>query len=409
MDDKTLPWPELFRPTHLEQIVGNTEKIASFKEWLLSWQKGIPKKRAALLIGPPGVGKTASVVAIANDLDFNLVEFNASDKRNKASIEKQVWSASTQDTLDGGMRLILLDEVDGLSGTSDRGGVGAILKVIRGTVHPIVMTANDPESPRLKDLLKVCRVFTFESIQPVEMLEVLKRILEKLDFEVKDQILEEIIENSGGDLRAAISDLETQLKGDATLDEIILHERDVKRGIKDVIRRLMMANDITSARGIVSQSDVDYEQLLLWLDENLHLNLTSHSELSAGFEALSIADLIIGRIFKGMNWKLLSYVFDFLSAGVAISRKKTPYRRVDYTEPKWPLLVWQGNRKRDKKSELLVKLSRTTGVSRRRVQRTHLDIIERIVARNPGQKGEFASWLGVKKSMFDRKGSHRSR
>ncbi|MHA1480562.1 MAG: AAA family ATPase [Candidatus Thorarchaeota archaeon] len=152
MTERNLPWPEKHRPTSLSEIVGNEDVIKGLWEWVRAWMVKIPRKRAALLIGPPGIGKTASINAIANDMDAEIVEFNASDKRNKANIEVQVWRSATQQTLDGRFRIILLDEVDGLSGTSDRGGVGAIVKIIRESVHPIVMTANNHESPRIKDL-----------------------------------------------------------------------------------------------------------------------------------------------------------------------------------------------------------------------------------------------------------------
>ena len=155
VNNESLPWPEKHRPRSLDQIVGNLDTIITMKAWILSWKTRIPNKRAILLIGPPGTGKTATIGALANDLDMELVEFNSSDKRNKDSIETLVWRAASQQTLDGRARIILLDEVDGLSGTSDRGGVGAIIKVIKDSVHPILMTANDPNSPRLKDLFKI--------------------------------------------------------------------------------------------------------------------------------------------------------------------------------------------------------------------------------------------------------------
>ena len=114
-----LPWVEKHRPRSLSDLVGNPETVKALKSWIESWLSGTPSKSAALLIGPPGTGKTASVGAISNDLDMELVEFNSSDKRNKDSIQTLVWRAASQMTLDGRNRLILLDEVDGLSGTSE--------------------------------------------------------------------------------------------------------------------------------------------------------------------------------------------------------------------------------------------------------------------------------------------------
>jgi replication factor C large subunit len=394
-----LPWVEKHRPKTLSDLVGNSESVNALKIWIESWSSGTPSKRAALLIGPPGTGKTASVGAISNDLDMELVEFNSSDKRNKDSIETLVWRAASQMTLDGRNRLILLDEVDGLSGTSDRGGVGAILKVIKESVHPIVMTANDPNSPRLKDLFKVCQVFNFGFIDNADMMLVLKRILfenkEKLDLD----ILEDIIENAGGDLRAAVSDLESQVRGGST-SQANLSSRDIRRGTEETLRHLFASNDSKMARRILSESDLNHDSLVLWLEENLHLHLLSSDELNEGLEGLSLADVSLGRIMRNQNWKLLAYFYEFIANGVAMSRKVTPFRRVEYSQPNWPILVWQGNRKRDKQASVGNALGPYTGVSKRRIHQTHLDAIQQIIRINPQSLNEFASWLNVEKSSL---------
>lgn len=405
MSDESLPWPEKHRPRKLDGLVGNRETLRTLTSWVESWISKIPSKRAALLIGPPGTGKTASVGALANDLDMELVEFNSSDKRNRDSIETLVWRAASQQTLDGRPRLILLDEVDGLSGTSDRGGVGAILKVIKDAVHPIVMTANDPNSPRLKDLMKVCQVFNFGLIDGDDIEQVLKRILLANNVDFSSEALDEIIESSGGDLRAAISDLESQVRSGLSSSVIEPAFRDSKRGTEETLRHLFASADSKIARRTLSESELNHDSLVLWLEENLHLHLITPEELDEGFEQLSLADVTLGRIMRDQNWKLLAYVYDYLSIGVAMSRSETPFRRVKYSQPTWPLLVWQGNRKRDKQSEILASLSTVTGVSKRRVQQTHLHAIREIVKINPKILNDFATWLNVEKSSLVQKSS----
>jgi len=400
MNDESLPWPEKHRPKKLDGLVGNPETIKTLRGWVESWIVKIPGRRAALLVGPPGTGKTASVGALANDLDMELVEFNSSDKRNKDSIETLVWRAASQQTLDGRPRIILLDEVDGLSGTSDRGGVGAILKVIKDAVHPIIMTANDPYSPRLKDLMKVCQVFNFELIENDDMEKVLKRIMSENNVEVSSETLDEIIESSGGDLRAAISDLESQVRSGLTSSVVEPAYRDSKRGVEETLRHLFASADSKIARRALSESELNHDSLVLWLEENLHLHLMTKKELDEGFEQLSLADMTLGRIMRDQNWKLLAYFYDFLSIGVAMSRSETPFRRVKYSQPTWPILVWQGNKKRDKQAELLASLSKVTGVSKRRVRQTHLDTIREIVEINPRILNDFATWLNVEKSSL---------
>ncbi|MHA2377998.1 MAG: replication factor C large subunit [Candidatus Thorarchaeota archaeon] len=400
MRNENLPWSEKYRPETLDKVVGNAESIRGLRQWIESWIRGVPSVKAVLLIGPPGVGKTASIGALSRDYDLELVEFNSSDKRNKGVIEDHVWKAATQQTLDGRLRIILLDEVDGLSGTSDRGGVNAILKIIDEAGHPMVMTANDPHSPRLRDLVKKCKVFTFASIEPKHMLGVLREIAQTQGAGLSEDKMEEIVGQSGGDLRAAISDLETVVVGDHPPEEI-LSSRDIRRDVEEVFRRLFMTTDPGAARQVISELDIDHRELLLWLEENVHLHLLTPTELDLGLEFLSLADLSLGRIMRGQNWKLLVYVYDFLSAGIATSRTETPYRNVEYSRPAWPLLVWQGRRKRDKQADLLAALSAVTGVSRDRVIRTHVDAMTEIVRRGPRFRKTFSSWLGVKGSFLD--------
>jgi replication factor C large subunit len=387
----------------LDLIVGNSDAIASIKTWVLSWSKSLPEKRAVLLVGPPGIGKTATVGALANDLNMELVEFNSSDNRNKDSIETLVWRAASQQTLDGRPRIVLLDEVDGLSGTSDRGGVGAIVRVIQDSVHPIIMTANDPDSPRLKDLFKVCQVYPFEQISHDCITGVLVQIAKENHAQVPQSVISQIADNSAGDLRAAISDLESYVKRNTKDSSVESITRDARRGTEETLRRLFMTTDPDIAGKVLSESDLDHEDLVLWLEENLHLHLLTENELNDGFDGLSLADLVLGRIMRNQNWKLLSYMYDFLAIGVAGSRTTTPYRKVSYSQPTWPLLVWQGNRSRDKRSDVLYALSRLTGVSKRRVMRTHFDTIVEIIGLKPRVIRDFASWLNVEKTLLKKR------
>ncbi|MHA2081682.1 MAG: hypothetical protein ACW99H_11110, partial [Candidatus Thorarchaeota archaeon] len=273
------------------------------------------------------------------------------------------------------------------------------------SVHPIVMTANDPNSPRLKDLMKVCQVLNFGIIENDDIKKILKHILSENNAVVSEEALDEIVEGSGGDLRAAISDLETQVRSGSASLVIEPAFRDSKRGTEETLRHLFASVDSKMARKALSESELNHDSLVLWIEENLHLHLITPKELEEGFEQLSLADITLGRIMRDQNWKLLAYVYDFLSIGVAMSRSETPFRRVKYSQPSWPLLVWQGNRKRDKQSDLLASLSKLTRVSKRRIRQTYLDTIRKIVTIDPKSLNDFATWLNVEKSSLIQKSS----
>jgi replication factor C large subunit len=60
-------WTVKHKPKSLPEILGNAEAIQKLVDWIKSWEKGVPKKRAAFVYGPPGVGKTVTVEALAHD------------------------------------------------------------------------------------------------------------------------------------------------------------------------------------------------------------------------------------------------------------------------------------------------------------------------------------------------------
>jgi replication factor C subunit 1 len=48
---------------------------------------GTINSKAALLSGDPGLGKTTTARLLGIELNFNIVEFNASDIRNKKGVQ----------------------------------------------------------------------------------------------------------------------------------------------------------------------------------------------------------------------------------------------------------------------------------------------------------------------------------
>jgi DNA polymerase III delta prime subunit len=131
---------EKYRPRTLSEVRGNRKALEELRKWALNWPSD---KSAALLYGRPGTGKTSAALALANDMGWQILELNASDKRTQGIITETAVEASKNASLLHAQKLILLDEIDNLHGTSDRGGAKAVTELVKKTREPVILTAND--------------------------------------------------------------------------------------------------------------------------------------------------------------------------------------------------------------------------------------------------------------------------
>jgi len=125
MNPENSPWCEKYRAECFNDVKGQELAIDKVKSFL----RRFPEKKAVVLYGGPGVGKTSLAYAIAAELDAEILELNASDLRDKEKINEIIKPASEQMPLFKRNKVILIDEVDGIS-ARDRGGLQALLDII---------------------------------------------------------------------------------------------------------------------------------------------------------------------------------------------------------------------------------------------------------------------------------------
>ena len=91
-----MSWADRYRPKSVSELIISASSLEKISQWLDQWKEGVPLKKALVLYGPPGVGKTSAALAIAHDLGYPLVEMNASDQRNRESMKSIALMAALQ-------------------------------------------------------------------------------------------------------------------------------------------------------------------------------------------------------------------------------------------------------------------------------------------------------------------------
>jgi len=354
------PWTIEYQPQNLNEMIGQDRAVQQVKKFIEDYKKG--KKKALILNGPPGCGKTSMVVAASRELNYELFEVNASDKRNKDSVEQIIGNVLGQQSLFFVPKLILIDEVDGLSGTNDRGGVGGLVSVLEKSQYPIIMTANDAYKDKLKSLVKKCEVITLNMLKNEDMVKILKKICDNERIECDEGSLQTISRKAQGDLRGAINDLEIVGRYSKKINEenvISLSQREKKLSLMNALVNVLKNRDLEIARNAFNNIEETLDDVFMWLDENIPKEY-SGNELAFGYDALSKANISNGRIRNTMYWRLLVYMDAFMSVGVSISKESSKRQFIRYERSSRPLTMWILGNKYAKRKSIASKLASHT-------------------------------------------------
>jgi len=362
----SIPWTIKHRPKSLLEFVGNGEALAALEKWLTSWKTGKPTKRAAFLSGPPGVGKNESISLLAHKLDFDLVEMNASDQRTKEDVQRVAGMASTEASLYGRMKVILLDELEGMSGTEDRGGLSVIASLTKTTQSPLVLIATDMWDRRFTPFRESSLFIEFKHVPTRSMVPRLREICRREGIDAEEEALRLIAERARGDLRSAITDLQALAQGKEKLtyqDVSWLDSRDRHERIFEVLKNIFNASTCQQARRAASVSDVDYEMLFEWIYENIPHQIPDMEDLASALDALSRADIFLNRIRREQEWGLLPYAIEDMTAGVAMARTHARSGWVPFKFPERIMAMSRTKASRDLRDEIGRKIGRTTHAS----------------------------------------------
>jgi len=377
-----MTWVEKHRPKKFEEIKGQDIALVNIKKFLEEFNLGKLKKRpkkALVLHGSPGTGKTTIAHVVAKETNSEIFELNASDFRNKANIQEILKPSIEQKSLIKKNKIILIDEADGISGYSDRGGIKELLDLIAYSKYPIIITANDIWNKKLKDLRKKSELIQLNEIHYEVIKEVLFEILRKENLFIEYDFVTKISLNSKGDLRAAINDLQTFSQ---TKDlSFTIDERNKEQSIFDVLKKIFQTKPTNDLLWAYDSVKMPMDEIILWVEENIPAEYQGE-ELAKAYEALSKVDLFKGRIYKQQYWRFLVYENIFLSYGISAAKKDVKTNFTRYQRPSRILKIWLNNQRTAKKKSIAQKYAKLVHVGQKRAM-NEFPIIKQIIKSNP--------------------------
>ena len=328
-------WSEKYRPKHILDLIGNEEARKLFVEWFAKWKKGV---KPLLLVGPPGIGKTTMANLSAKHFGYDLISLNASDVRNKKNIHEILQPVlGNQSVL--GLPMIFIDEVDGIHGRSDYGGVEALINILKESTVPIILAANNHSSDKMKKIKKSVTTIELRPLSPRLLLLHMNTILQKENAKISPGKLMKLITDSNGDIRSMINSAQALVTGFEPPTEKSFEALDVEEGINAFYK----AKSIDEARSILYSMRIDPREKINAFYSSVITSKLSANDLEKFLSIISEVDILYGRIMKTQQWRLLRYL-DSILLGLYTNNSGVRYSQYNLSWPLLNRLRWDGSK-----------------------------------------------------------------
>ncbi|KAM4049422.1 replication factor C subunit 1 [Anomaloglossus baeobatrachus] len=353
---ESILWVDKYKPTSVKAIIGQQgdQSCASkLIRWLRNWHSNHStdeKKpavkynkfggkddgsscKAALLSGPPGIGKTTTAVLVCEELGYSYVELNASDTRSKNSMKDVVAESLNNTSIKGfysgtskvvdSKHVLIMDEVDGMAGNEDRGGVQELISLIKGSKIPIICMCNDRNHPKIRSLANYCFDLRFQRPRLEQIKGAMMSVAFKEGLKIPPPAMNEVILGANQDIRQVLHNLSMWCASSKALtyDEAKSNannaKKDIKMGPFDVVRKVFVGGEETAHMTLIDKSDLffhDYSMAPLFVQENyIHVkpaaaggNVKKHLLLmSKAADSICDGDLVDRVIRSKQIWSLL--------------------------------------------------------------------------------------------------------
>lgn len=216
-----LPWVEKYRPSNIKDVVGNEEAVARLR--VIAEEGNMPN---IILAGPPGTGKTTSILAVAHQLlgpSFRdaVLELNASDDRGIDVVRNKIkMFAQKKVTLPAGKhKIVILDEADSMTSGAQQ-ALRRTMEIYSNTTR--FALACNTSSKVIEPIQSRCAIVRFTRVSDVQVLQRVKQIVAKEGVTATPEGLEAVVFTADGDMRQALNNLQATHTGfgDITQDNV---------------------------------------------------------------------------------------------------------------------------------------------------------------------------------------------
>lgn len=247
------PWVEKYRPQNLDDIVGQKQITNRLKKYIA--EESMPN---LMFTGPAGVGKTTTAIALVKAIlgeywKQNFLELNASDARGIETVRNNIKNFCRLKPVGAPFRIIFLDEVDNMTKDAQH--------ALRREMEMYTKTASfilscNYSSKIIDPIQSRCAIFRFGPIKGEYIVERLKYIAEKEDFNYDLKGIETIVYFAEGDMRKAINILQAAATEGETISENSVYDVVSKAKPEDVTNLITKAlsGDFMGARDLLRET-----------------------------------------------------------------------------------------------------------------------------------------------------------
>jgi len=301
-------WVDKYKPRTTAELIGQSRNVSRIKSWLKTYEPS--GSRPLFIYGPPGIGKTTAAHLCCKELGYQTIEFNASDQRNKNVIREVVNTVASNSRLNFFGRAsetkdaIILDEIDGMAGNEDRGGIAQLIIEIRHTLKPMIFICNDGQHQKLRSLKEKCEVVEFKRPDFDAIRSVVSKISQKEGLSIDSNNIKNLAESSDYDIRQIINSLSL-----------------FKNGSSDQIAKTTRLNAFEATKKALGSPKLsinerfecffaDYNIMPLFVFENYIKNRPLKGDqlraISRAADSFCLSDLAEKEIRSHQNWSLLN-------------------------------------------------------------------------------------------------------